>query len=149
MNDYLPSLKLLGQIVLELFFSQEPYELSIALGARSYVKLLMSHICAVTYITEISLHVTLSDQSHPIHFHKVLETCVPTDRFFEGGIKRGQTRLLYPNILVRPSLSEMNTCRLYLVMSSSGQNKHKQSYGRHHKANLRWRITNFHSVGFP
>ena len=37
-----------------------------ALGARPYVKLIksVSDLCAVTNITEISLHVTFSNQSH-------------------------------------------------------------------------------------
>ena len=38
--------------------------MSMALGAHFFSP--PAHLCAVTYITEISLHVTLSNQSHSL-----------------------------------------------------------------------------------
>ena len=49
---------------------KEPYEMSMALGAKLQTSNFLfsppAHLCAVTYITEISLHVTLSNQSHSL-----------------------------------------------------------------------------------
>ena len=40
---------------------KEPYEMSMALGVN-----LPAHLCPFTYITEISLHVTLNNDSFPL-----------------------------------------------------------------------------------
>ena len=43
---------------------KEPYDMSMALGADRRFNIFFNphaHLCAVTYITEISLHVTLSN----------------------------------------------------------------------------------------
>ena len=44
---------------------KESYEISMVFGAGPYVKLLPSppaYLCAVTYLTEISFHATLSNE---------------------------------------------------------------------------------------
>ena len=49
---------------------KEPYEMSMALGADSRSNFFFSppaHLCAITYMTEITLHVTLDNQSHSLN----------------------------------------------------------------------------------
>ena len=67
---------------------KEPYEMSMVLGARPLVQLLQSACtsCSVTYMTEISLIVTLSNQfTSPLtcpskHRHRANLFTVPRDR---------------------------------------------------------------------